>query len=198
MIFAILENFFSQLVFWEKVLAAIIAIFGVLIVILKVFKKLFVNVRAANQSLSEFFELIPDLKKVTKDFGTGENSLKNLLARLENNLSHTDQKIKVIASCMGIAAFEADKNGLYTFISKKFSELTGVTFEEAIGNGWLNIVDDDDREKIYKEWMSCINQNREFHTSIRLSKHPDKEVTILAWPIRNLDKSVEKFFGIFI
>lgn len=198
MILSLLENFFEQLVFWEKMVAAIAGIIGAIFLVMKFTKGFWVNVKKANKSMSDFFEVIPDLKTIAKDFGGANNTLKSTLQRLENNLWHTDQKIKVIAACIGVAAFESDKNGLYTFISKKWAELTGISFDEAYGNGWLNMVNEDERDEVYKEWISCINQNREFHTNFRLSNFPDRAVSIVAWPIRNLDGSVEKFFGIVI
>ena len=198
MILSFLETIFDKMFFWEKVLAALVGGGGSLFVIFKLLKGFLINVKEANDSLSEFLDIIPELKKMTKEFGSNGNSLKDVLYRLENNFGHTDQKIKVIASCMGIAAFETDKRGLYTFISKKWSELTGISSEEALGNGWLNMIDDEQRNEVYNEWLACTNQNREFHAIVKLSHFPDNEVSVVAWPIRNLDGTVEKFFGILI
>lgn len=198
MILGFLENLFSQLVLWEKILALLVAGGTSLWIIMRFLKSIYRNIKEANKSLSEFLDAIPEITKMTKEFGSNGNSLKDVLSRLENNLSHTDQKIKVIASCLGIAVFEADKNGLYIFMSKKWSEITGTTFEEALGNGWLNIIHEDERNEIYKEWMSCIEQNREFHAIVKLSKSPFKEVTIVAWPIRNKNHTIENFFGILL
>lgn len=198
MIIAFFETVLNQMVLWEKILAAIVGGCGSLFIIFRLLKGFFKNVKEANDSLSEFLDIIPELKKMTKEFGSNGNSLKDVLYRLENNLGHSDQKIKVIASYMGIAAFETDKKGLYTFVSRKWAEITGITAESAMGNGWINIVDEDSREDVYREWISCASQNREFHSVINLSNYPEKEVSIVAWPIRNLDGSVEKFFGVII
>lgn len=197
MIFALLENLGDKLVFWEKVIIAIVSLLGILAIFIKFLRRVYKNIKEANESITDFLELIPKLKVMTEEFGP-TNSLKNLLHRVENKLYYTDQQIKIIGSCVGVATFETDKNGLYTFVSKKWMETTKTSLDEAMGNGWLNAVDDDDREFIYKEWTSCVLQNREFHVTARLSKVPNQEVSIVAWPIRNLDGSIEKFFGILI
>jgi len=198
MTIALLENLFEQLVFWEKLFALIIALGGSSFIFYKLFSKVFVNIKKANSSVSDFIGIISELKTIVKEFGSGDSSLKASMIRLENSLWHTDQKIKVLTYRIGIAAFEANKNGLYIFVSKKWSELTGIIFEEACGNGWLNMVDEDERDDVYKEWQACIVQGREFHASVKLSGDPDKQVSLIAWPIKNLDGSIERFFGIVI
>lgn len=198
MFFALIQDFYNHLDVWEKVLGAFVGITVSLAAIVKGFKILWQAMLDANAFAKEIGDLIPDIEKMTKEFKpNGGKSLMDVLNRLENHLAHTDQKIKVMASCMGIAAFETDKNGLYTFVSKQWCDTTNLSIDQALGNGWVNILLEDDREEIFKEWHSCIVQNREFHFTTKLN-HSEKEVSIVAWPIRNLDYSVEKFFGILI
>lgn len=194
---ALIETLLDKLSSWEKLIGALAGISASLLIFWNFFKKIFKNIRDANRALSDFLNIIPKLKVMVEEFGP-TNSLRTTLQRVENKLYCNDQQIKVVASCIGVAGFETNEHGLYTFVSKKWSELTGLTSEEAIGNGWLNIVDDDVRESIYKEWTSCVSQNREFHTTFSLSNSENKEVSVIALPIRNLDGSIEKFFGILI
>lgn len=196
--FALLFDFFKNLAVWEQVMTLIIATTSAFWAIVKIAKCLYLAISKTNESISNFLNLIPELELMALQFKpNGGGSLVDILKRLENHLSHTDQKIKVIASCMGIAAFEADRNGLYTFTSKQWGDLTSMSFSQSLGNGWLNIVHEDEREEIFAEWRASISQNREFHVTCRLS-HTEKEISIVAWPIRNLDGSVEKIFGIVI
>lgn len=198
MFFALIQDFYNHLDLWEKILGALAGIGVSLFAILKGFKIFWKAIMDANSFAREIGDLIPEIKKMTKEFKpNGGKSLMDVLNRLENHLCHTDQKIRVMASCIGIAAFETDKLGLYTFVSKQWCDTTNLSIDQALGNGWVNILLEDDRDEVFKEWHSCITQNREFHFSTKLSSN-NKDVSIVAWPIRNLDHSVEKFFGILI
>jgi PAS domain S-box-containing protein len=197
--FAFIFEIYNDFVLWEKILASIVTLGGSLFALSKVALFLWGHIKEANRTVTNFLKLIPELEKMTLEFKPNNGqSLFDILKRLENNLGYTDQKIKVIASCMGIAAFETDKYGLYTFVSKQWSEATGSSYDEAEGNGWLNAIDEENRNEVFKEWESCLKQNREFHCTAKLANQEDKEISIVAWPIRNLDGSVEKFFGILI
>jgi hypothetical protein len=41
-----------------------------------------------------------------------------------------------------------------------------------------------------------MEQKREFHFNAILSNSDNKDISIVAWPIKNIDGSIEKFFGI--
>lgn len=191
-------DLFSNLDLWEKIAALIISLFSSLWAFIKFGKFLLKRIKMTNKKVASFIDLIPELERMTEQFKpNGGKSIVDLLKRLEDGLAHTDQKLKVIASSMGISAFEADSKGLYTFVSKQWSDLTGFSYLEAMGNNWINIVEEDFRDEIFEEWKNSIAQNREFHSTIRLTRSGN-EASIVAWPIRNLDGSVEKFFGILM
>ncbi|MEY4571732.1 MAG: hypothetical protein RLZ10_943 [Bacteroidota bacterium] len=197
MLYALIQDFFQSLEWWEKIFGALVGLGISFLSIAKAAKFFWSAVSDANKFANNIVDLVPDLKKIAKEFKpNGGSSLKDILCRLENHLAHTDQKIRVVASCIGISAFEADKFGLYTFVSKQWSDVTGFNSDQAQGNGWINVIEESEREELFKEWQSCIEQNREFHASTKLIN--GQETSIIAWPIRNLDGSVEKFFGMLL
>ena len=199
MFLSFIQNFDISVLHWQEVLAAITGLLVFAIGGFKVLKSIFASISCANKSVTEFLDLIPELKRVTAEFKpNGGNSLRDVMNRMENSLNHTEQKIRIISSSLGIAYFEANSKGEYTFVSKKWMDITDFTFEQAVGSGWLSIVDKDMRKEMKEEWLSCIDQKREFHFNTILNTETCKPVSIVAWPIKNMDGSVEKFFGILL
>jgi PAS domain S-box-containing protein len=203
-VITIMFLFFSQnseisLLHWKELFAALSAFCIFMVGFLKVVKGIYRSASSANKSISEFLDLIPELKRVTAEFKpNGGKSLKDVMNRMENSLNHTEQKIRLITSCLGMAYFEADNEGEYTFVSKKWIDVTGFTLDQAIGNGWIGTVQKEIRKEIKEEWESCIDQKREFHFNAILNTETYKSVSIVAWPIKNIDGSIEKFFGILL
>lgn len=186
----------QELEFYEKALGILVGISISILAITKGLKFLWRAASDANAFAKELAEAIPEIKKIAKEFKpNGGKSLMDHLVRLENSIAHTNQKMKVMVSCLGLAAFETDNKGLYLSVSKQWLATTGLSDDQALGNGWINIIPEEDREEVFKEWTSSINQNREFHLKTEINS---KEVSIIAWPIRNSDGSLEKFFGILI
>lgn len=185
--FAYFNGLFNQALFWESALSITLAAFSIFIILKRIFNFFWLRICETNKIISKIFNLVPELENVVV-----------ILTRLENNMSHVNQKVQAIVSSMGLASFEADKEGLYTFVSKQWVELTGLSINEAIGNGWVNAICEESRSEIFNEWKSCLYQNREFHVTTRLDCQKNIEICIVAWPIRNLNGTVEKFFGILI
>jgi PAS domain-containing protein len=199
MFLSFIQDFDISVLHWQEVLAAITGLLVFAIGGFKVLKSIFASISCANKSVTEFLDLIPELKRVTSEFKpNGGNSLRDVMNRMENSLNHTEQKIRIISSSLGIAYFEANSKGEYTFVSKKWMDITDFTFEQAVGSGWLSIVDKDMRKEMKEEWLSCIDQKREFHFNTALNTEGYKAVSIVAWPIKNMDGSIEKFFGILL
>ena len=199
MFLSFIQNFDISVIHWQEVLAAVTGLIVFGIGGFKVLKSIFASISCANKSVTEFLDLIPELKRVTAEFKpNGGNSLRDVMNRMENSLNHTEQKIRIISSCLGMAYFEANSKGEYTFVSKKWMDVTDFTFEQAVGSGWLSIVDKDMRKDMKDEWLSCIDQKREFHFDTALNTEDCKSVSIVAWPIKNMDGSIEKFFGILL
>ena len=189
-------NLMHELEFYEKVLGAIVGISISMLAISKGFKFLWKAASDANDFAKELAEIIPEIKKISKEFKpNGGKSLMDHLVRLEDRITHTNQKIRILASCLRLSTFETNNKGLYISVSKQWLEITGLSEDQALGNGWINIIPEEDREEVFKEWMSSINQNREFHLKTEINS---KVFSIIAWPIRNSDGTLEKFFGILI
>jgi PAS domain S-box-containing protein len=62
----------------------------------------------------------------------------------------------------------ASVEGLREENSPSWSQLTGQTFEEMRGRGWLTAVSDDDRERVARAWDAAIKANTPFDEQYRL------------------------------
>jgi PAS domain-containing protein len=50
---------------------------------------------------------------------------------------------------------------LTTYVNPSWCHISGLSFQEALGNGWLNAVHDDDKAAIINGWQNetTINKN---------------------------------------
>jgi PAS domain S-box-containing protein len=59
-----------------------------------------------------------------------------------------------------------DVAGLTTYVNPSWCQISGLSFQEALGNGWLNAVHDDDKAAIINGW-----QNETTINNVRISFH---------------------------
>lgn len=64
--------------------------------------------------------------------------------------------------------FEANAKGECTFVTKPYCDFVGKDKEDILNNGWVNAVYEDDRQMIWTEWTSSIQQKRDFFHKFRI------------------------------
>jgi PAS domain S-box-containing protein len=121
----------------------------------------------------------------------GGSSLRDIIDRIHHDLVVLKKKIiyldgenKAIMSFLGesqppIIFWEADKNGEWISISKKWLELTSLDLKTSLGWGWLNAICEDYRDKVLELWTDSIQQKREFHSEFNIYNYlTDKEISV--------------------
>lgn len=98
--------------------------------------------------------------QVTTNGGT---SLRDSVDRMEIRLNIMDERFKAMSEANIMGLYECDTDGHCTWVSHAWSELTGLSVEEAKGNGWVKGVDEGDRISVANEWNECIKDQRSFH-----------------------------------
>lgn len=80
----------------------------------------------------------------------------------EDALKASEQRFRLLAEKAPVGIFQTDSNGRCTYINKRWSEISGLNTQQAMGDGWINGVHLEDRDKVVAEWMKAITENREF------------------------------------
>lgn len=90
----------------------------------------------------------------------GGSTIKDALVRLEALMTIERERNRAVSTMLPAGMFETDEAGLNTWVSSKYTELTGLTLADAIGWGWAASVHDDDRVRVIAEWTSAFSQER--------------------------------------
>lgn len=100
------------------------------------------------------------------------NQIKEDVAHIKNRTALGAAYQRCLSNHMSIGIFECDNYGSVTWINETFGELTGLTLDDAQGNGWFSAIADTDRRRVTNEWalatqqavhavIYCTMQNRE-------------------------------------
>ena len=68
---------------------------------------------------------------------------------------------------LAVGLFYTDAKGKCLYVNKKWTDITGVTLEQASGDGWINAVHVDDRNRIVEEWLESVNKDQQFISEYR-------------------------------
>ncbi|SDW39786.1 PAS domain S-box-containing protein [Lutibacter oricola] len=108
-----------------------------------------------------------------------------------------EQKFQAIFESSPAAIYETDENGNCLTVNKKWCELSGLTEEQAKGNGWINAIHPDDRDKISELWYKYAKTGNSWNFEYRFCT-PNNKITWVwgtATPLKNENGIITGYIG---
>jgi diguanylate cyclase (GGDEF)-like protein/PAS domain S-box-containing protein len=88
----------------------------------------------------------------------------------------SDSLLHALTSHTPSGVFLSDADGACRFVNERWCELAGLSFEQAIGDGWVEALHPEDRERVAAEWQVAAAEQRESVISYRFQR-PDGSTT---------------------
>ena len=90
-------------------------------------------------------------------------------------LQERERHLKMLISVLPVGVFETDAKGQCTFVTSGWMEITGLSADAALGDGWRATLHPDDQEAVFQEWEGSVAAQRPFYLEYRFLR-PDGEV----------------------
>lgn len=115
----------------------------------------------------------------------------------EEALRESEQRFRALASNAPVGIFQTDTNGKAVFVNENWCGMTGLTLEEALGDGWKRALHPDDRERVLATWAEAVRKRVASQAEFRF-KRTDGTVTWLqgnAIPLRSSGGQLLGYLG---
>lgn len=173
---------------------------GVIVVlwaIYKISKPVYRWIRKLVMVMNNYDTIVKDLSVIVKELKpNGGSSIKDSVNRIEFTLHEQNEKYRIMMAMNETPLFETDKMGRCTYVNRWYSDLTGLSYEECMGYGWLNAIDSKDRGRVNEEWGKAVTQGREYisaHTIIH--KEESIPVKCKAFPVKDRKGEIISYQG---
>jgi len=189
---------------WQQ-LAAVVGVLGGVAVTLRFLykigkagvKKLRTNMFGIGDLKVDIEALSEQVKFVVTEMKpNGGASVRDCLNRIELRQVLQEQRQWAILSDMSVGVFEADAEGEFVRVNRKYLRMTGRSPEEVIGTGWINTIALRDRERVEAEWHTAIAEEREFESEFMLITPDDERVQVSARTYRLVNETDNTFLGV--
>lgn len=108
-----------------------------------------------------------------------------------------DDRYKLLTESSPFAFYETDENGNCLYVNKKWQEHSGLTLEEALGDGWQDALHEDDKEAIFTQWKNNALNDLPWSMEYRFRNKQGKVTWILGTfqVIKNSQNEITGYIG---
>ncbi|MCX6953475.1 MAG: PAS domain S-box protein [Verrucomicrobia bacterium] len=107
-------------------------------------------------------------------------SFRDITDRLaaEAALRQSEERFRVLAEVSPVGIFSSSPAGRTTFVNRRWCELSGLTPEQAVGDGWLRAIHPEDRDRVAGAWAEAVRIGQSSAAEFRFVR-PDGAVVWL-------------------
>lgn len=84
--------------------------------------------------------------------------------------------LSTLADISPVGIFRTDTDGRCLHVNRRWCEITGLSVDEALGEGWVAALHPDDAARVFRIWTRAVERSRPFHAQYRF-KTPAGRVT---------------------
>ncbi len=104
----------------------------------------------------------------------------------EEDLQKSQHLFQTLTRVSPVGIFRTDTDGNTTYVNPKWSELSGLSSEEALGEGWLNGVHPEDQGKLSGTWLNNFKSKKESGAEYRFLKKDGSIIWVLGKAVPEL------------
>ena len=90
--------------------------------------------------------------------------------RAEKELRRSQKLFHTIARVSPVGLFLADSEGQYVYINEYWSEITGLSTDDARGGGWVKALCPPDKERVLDQWYLAVQGDLPFESEFRFQQ----------------------------
>ncbi len=112
-------------------------------------------------------------------------------------LRENEKKYQVLTEISPVGIFRTDAQGSTTYVNPRWSQISGLPAEDALGDGWLRAVHPQDRAKLSDGWKQATSAQTASITEYRFVR-PDGSIAWVlgqATPEKNIEDQVIGYVG---
>ncbi len=118
--------------------------------------------------------------------------------RAELVLQQSEERYRYLTEAIPQLVWTCDANGLCDYVNQQLCNYTGLTFEQALGQGWLSAVHPDDRQVSNTVWMNAVRDATAYRHEYRLRQAASNSYRwylVLGLPLKDPHGQIMKWFG---
>ena len=117
--------------------------------------------------------------------------------KVESELRESQSQLYNLANISPVGLFRTDAEGRCTYVNELWCHFAGMSFEEALGNGWIKAIHPSDKDRVFSEWQQLVQHDQKFELECRFidDEHKISWMLVRAIAEINSDNEVLGYIG---
>ena len=124
---------------------------------------------------------------------TGGFPVSNYFQRLEESIVKNDGVLEALCKASPIGIFRTDRRGQYFYVNQWWRKITGLSLEQAKGDGWAKSLHPEDRDRVAKDWKEAAEKGLSFQAEYRF-QHSNGKIT---WALGQAEAEIDSLGKIY-
>lgn len=115
----------------------------------------------------------------------------------EKELRESEERYQTLAKVSPVGIFRTDKTGYTTYVNPTWSQISGLSTDEALGDGWLKAVHPEDREGLSHNWQEAARHQKASRADYRFIRTDGTIIWVIgqAVPEINSENQIVGYVG---
>lgn len=89
------------------------------------------------------------------------------IKNIQEALRHSEQEFRSLSESSPVGIFRTNALGECTYTNPCYQNISDSTFEETLGNAWLNLLHPDDKADVITKWTNAVSEHKHAKSEIR-------------------------------
>ncbi|MGJ5675038.1 MAG: PAS domain-containing protein [Nostochopsis sp.] len=116
----------------------------------------------------------------------------------EEALRQSEERYRILSEAIPAMIWTSNAAGVTDYTNQRWSEYSGLTLEETVGDGWHKVLHPDDLEPTIQRWQESLQTGIPFENEQRYKRASDGTYRwhlVRAYPLRDNQENIIKWFG---
>lgn len=116
-------------------------------------------------------------------------NLEKTIQQRTRELTKKERKFRSLAEVSPVGIFRTDKNGGCLYVNRLWTEMTGLSFVDSMGRGWILAIHEEDRDSVVPLWEKSIRGTARFKHEFRFKGPEGSVIWALVQAAPEIDES---------
>ena len=111
--------------------------------------------------------------------------------RAESGLRESEYRYQSLAEASPVGIYHTDLAGNCLYANQRLLEMIGLNKDGIVGEGWVNAIHPEDRDRVFQEWYRATQENLPFKSEYRLLRPDSSTIWVLSQALGQKEASQE-------